>query len=179
MKKSKLPSILFCTGILVFMISGCQKENQLGTSPAISPTVSISTDESIGSADKNIGHTFDATFTKWITNFPTMEGVVGGDVGTGTFVGDILNISTVGDITSIDVLYHFNGRVHSFTAHNFVTWNTALGTAVITGLVIEGWLKDATVTGEFDVRGICPIPTPGNAEGTTCYQGVLHIHVPK
>jgi hypothetical protein len=108
-----------------------------------------------------------------------MEGVVGGDVGTGTFVGEVLNVSSVGDITSIDVLYHFNGRVHSFTAHNFVTWNTALGTAVITGLVTEGWLKGATVTGEFDVRGICPIPTPGNAEGTTCYQGVLHISVPK
>ncbi len=179
MKKSKLQSILFGIGLLAFIFSGCQKENQLAT-PSISANESISSaNESISSANEGIGHTFDATFTKWITNFPIMEGVVGGDVGTGTFVGDVLNISSVGDITSIDVLYHFNGRIHSFTAHNFITWNTALGTAVITGLVTEGWLKGATVTGEFDVRGICPIPTPGNAEGTTCYQGVLHIHVPK
>ena len=172
MKKSKLQSILFCVGVLAFVSSGCQKENPLATPPAISANASISTNESIG-------HTFNATFTKYITNFPIMEGVVGGDVGTGTFVGEVLNISSVGDITSIDVLYHFNGRIHSFTAHNFVTWNTALGTAVITGSVTEGWLKGATVTGEFDVRGICPIPTPGNAEGTTCYQGALHISVPK
>ena len=171
MKKSKLQSILFCIGVLVFILSGCQKENQPATAPPISANASISTNE-------GIGHTFNATFTKWVTNFPIMEGVVGGDVGTGTFVGDVLNVSSVGDITSIDVLYHFNGRVHSFTAHNFVTWNTALGTAVITGLVTEGWLKGAAVTGEFDVKGICPIPTPGNSVGTQCYEGVLHVHVP-
>ena len=172
MKKSKLQSILFCIGILVFIFSGCQKENQLATPPAISTNASISSNE-------GIGHTFNATFTKWIISFPNMAGVVGGDVGTGTYAGEVLNISAVGDITSIEALYHFNGSIHSFTAHVFITWNTALGTAVITGLVAEGWLKDATVTGEFDTFGVCPIPTPGNAEGTQCYQGVLHISVPK
>ncbi|MEP6597168.1 MAG: hypothetical protein ABJA71_14540 [Ginsengibacter sp.] len=177
--KKKLISILFCIGVLAVIFSGCQKENQLATPSAISTNASISTNESTSSANESIGHTFNATFTKWVTNFPIMEGVVGGDVGTGTFEGDVLSISSAGDITTIDVLYHFNGRIHSFTAHNLVTWNTALGTAVITGLVTEGWLKGATVTGEFDVKGICPIPTPGNAEGTTCYQGVLHIAVPK
>lgn len=170
--KHKLLPILFGIGVFVFIFSGCQKENQPANPPSIATKASIATIE-------RVGHTFNATFTKWVTNFPIMEGVVGGDVGTGTFVGDVLNVSSVGDITSIDVLYHFNGRVHSFTAHNFVIWNTALGTAVITGSVTEGWLKGATVTGEFDVKGICPIPTPGNAEGTTCYQGVLHISVPK
>ena len=170
--KHKLQSILFGIGVFVFIFSGCQKENQPADPASLATKASIA-------ANERVGHTFNATFTKWVTNFPIMEGVVGGDVGTGTFVGEVLNVSTVGDITSIDVLYHFNGRIHSFTAHNFVTWNTALGTAVITGSVTEGWLKGATVTGEFDVRGICPIPTPGNAEGTTCYQGVLHISVPK
>ena len=169
----KLPSFLFGIGVLVFIFSGCQKENQLAT-----PST-ISTNESISSANESIGHTFDATFTKWVINFPNMVGVVGGDVGTGTYAGEVLDISSVGDITSIEALYHFNGRVHSFTAHVFITWNTALGTAVITGRVADGWLKDATVTGEFDTFGVCPIATPGNAEGTQCYQGALHIQVPK
>jgi hypothetical protein len=134
--KNKLRSFLFGIGVMVFIASGCQKQNQFDPAIASSAQASVSTNQ-------GIGHTFDATFTKWITNFPIMEGVVGGDVGTGTFVGDVLNISSVGDITSIDVLYHFNGRIHSFTAHNLVTWNTALGTAVITGRVTEGWLKGA------------------------------------
>ena len=127
------------------------------------------------------GHTFDITFTKWVTSFPNMAGVVGGDVGTGTFAGEILNISTVGYISSIEALYDFNGKIHSFTAHVFVTENDApgVGTATITGRVTEGWLEGANVTGEYKVWGACPIPTPGNIEGTRCYQGVLHVQVPK
>ena len=171
--KNKLQSILFCIGVLVFIFSGCQKQNQLAT-----PST-ISTNKSISSTNESIGHTFDATFTKWVVNFPNMTGVVGGDVGTGTYAGEVLNISAVGNITSIEALYHFNGRIHSFTAHVFITWNTALGTAVITGRVTEGWLKDATAIGEFDTWRVCPIPTPGDAESTQCYQGVLHISVPK
>ena len=41
------------------------------------------------------------------------------------------------------------------------------------------YLKGAPVTGEYNVWGVCPIPTPGDVEGTKCYQGMLHIHVPK
>jgi len=166
--KNKLRSILFGIGVLVFIFSGCQKQSQLAPDSAISTQ-----------ANQSIGHTFDATFTKWLVNFPNMAGVVGGDVGTGTYAGEILNISSVGDITSIEALYHFNGRIHSFTAHVFISWNTALGPGVITGSISEGWLKDGTVTGGFDTKNVCPIPTPGNSNGTECYEGVLHISVPK
>ena len=135
---------------MLFILSGCQKDRQ----------------------------TSDNTFTKWITDYPNMAGVVGGDVGTGTLAAEVLNLVTVGDITNIEALYHFHGRFHSFTAHNFVTQNDVLGTATITGQVTEGWLKGATVTGEYKVWVKCPIPTPGNSVGTQCYEGVLHVHVP-
>lgn len=172
--KNKLRSFLFGIGVMVFIASGCQKQNQFDPANAISTQASVSTNQ-------GIGHTFDATFTKYVNNYPYMTGIVGGDVGTGTYAGEVLSLSTVGYITSIEALYHFNGRIHSFTAHVFVTENDApgSGTAVITGRVTEGWLKGATLTGEFDVMGICPIPTPGNQEGTQCYQGILHISVPK
>src|SRR6185295_16332259 len=176
MKKNKLLSILFCVGVFVFIFSGCQKQDKLVPSTPISTN-----DNSINKNGKSIGHTFDNTFTKWIFNYPFMMGVVGGDVGTGTYAGEVLNLSTVGDITSVEALYHFNGGTHSFTAHVFVTENDApgVGTATITGQVTEGWHKGADVTGEYNVYGACPIPTPGNIEGTRCYQGTLHIHVPK
>ena len=121
------------------------------------------------------GHTFDVTFTKWLTSFPHMVGVVGGDVGDGTYAGKILNIGTVGNITTIHALYHINGGTHAFTADVVVTQDNVLGMAVITGRVTEGWLKSAPVTGGYKVWASCPILTPGNGQGTKCFQGTLHI----
>ncbi len=183
--KNKLQSVLFCIGALVFILSGCQKQDPLAPSSTSSTKASGTADENRrnkdGQKDKINGHTFDNTFTKWIFDYPYMMGVVGGDVGTGTYAGQVLNLSTVGDITSVEALYHFNGSIHSFTAHVFVTENDApgVGTATITGRVTEGWLEGANVTGEYKVWGACPIPTPGNIEGTRCYQGVIHVQVPK
>jgi hypothetical protein len=122
------------------------------------------------------GQAFDISFTKWIAGFPNMAGVVGGDVGAGTFTGEILNISSVGTITKIEALYHMHGSRHSFTAHVYVVENDAIGKAAITGLVTSGWLKGASVEGEYTVYSTCPIATPGNSNGTLCFQGELELH---
>ena len=132
------------------------------------------------------GHTFNDTFTKWVTTSPpaqgvvaNMLGVVGGDVGPGTYTGEVLSVNTVGNITSIHALYHFKGSKHAFTADLNVTQDESAGTATITGSITEGWLKGASVTGEYNVLAVCPIDTPDNAYGTVCFQGALHVHVPK
>jgi len=132
------------------------------------------------------GHTFDDTFTKWVTTAPpapgvvfNMAGVVGGDVGPGSYTGEVISVNTVGNITSIHALYHFNGSKHAFTADLEVTQDESAGTATITGHVTEGWLKGASVTGEYTVMAVCPLDTPDNALGTVCFQGALHVHVPK
>jgi hypothetical protein len=181
--KNKLRSVLFCIGALVFIFSGCQKQDPLAPTSINSTKASNTTDENNKNKDeqndKSIGHTFDNTFTKYIFDYPFMRGVVGGDVGTGTFAGEVLSLNTVGDITSIEALYHFNGGTHSFSAHVFVTQSEIAGTGAVTGSVTEGWLKGATVSGEYNIFGACPIPTPGNVEGTRCYQGTLHVQVPK
>ena len=174
--KNLLRSTLICIGVMTVVFSGCQKQDQ-----PVKPSANATDENMSRKGHEGIGHTFDNTFTKWINNYPYMTGVVGGDVGPGTYAGEILNLNTVGYITSIEALYHFNGRVHSFTAHVFVTEDDTpgVGTATITGSVTEGWLKGASVTGEYKVWSACHIPTPGNQEGTQCYQGVLHLHVPK
>ena len=132
------------------------------------------------------GHTFDDTFTKWVTTSPpaagvvaNMVGVVGGDVGPGTYAGEVLSADTVGNITSIHALYHFNGNKHAFTADLNITQDESAGTATITGKISDGWLKGASVTGEYNVLAVCPIETPDNAYDTVCFQGALHVHVPK
>jgi hypothetical protein len=132
------------------------------------------------------GHTFDATFTKWVTTWPPTEnipanmvGVVDGDVGPGMYTGEVISASTVDNITSIEAFYHFNGSKHIFTAHLNITQDESAGTATITGDITEGWLKGASVIGEYNVLAVCPIDTPDNAFGTVCFQGALHIQVPK
>ena len=132
------------------------------------------------------GHTFDNTFTKWVTTWPPTENVpanmvgnVGDDVGHATSLSDLISENMVWNSTNIHALYHFNGSKHAFTADINVTQDESAGTATITGYVTEGWLKGAFVTGEYRVLAVCPMETPDNVFGTVCFQGALHVHVPK
>jgi len=122
------------------------------------------------------GHDFDVSFTKWITSYPNMAGVVGGDVGTGTFAGEILSLtpSADGSTLTIDALYHINGGIHSFSVEVLVTQNNLTGTATITsvGTIADGWLHGWPVRGAYNVLSGCP----GNPSGP-CFQGTLQIHV--
>jgi hypothetical protein len=106
------------------------------------------------------------TFTKWITAFPAMAGVVGGDVGDGTYAGEILKY-TPGSTTVIEALYHFSGSRRSFTALVHIE-QTGLK-AVITGVVTDGWLKGHPVKGKY--TQITCIEAPDG----TCFRGKLDI----
>jgi hypothetical protein len=125
---------------------------------------------------------YDATFTKWVTTsapaagvVANMVGVVGGDVGTGTYAGDLLSADTVGNTTSIHAIYHFNGSKHAFTADLKITQDESAGTAALAGQVTDGWLKGAAVTGQYKILAVCPMETPDNAYEKTCFQGTLHL----
>ena len=119
----------------------------------------------------------NATFTKWVTDATagTMVGVVGGEVGPGTYAGQILAYNDDKTTTTIHATYHVNGSKQAFTADLNIAQSDAAGTAVITGIVTEGWLKGAAVTGEYKVLAVCNMPTPNNAYGTVCFKGTLHL----
>ncbi len=110
------------------------------------------------------------TFTKWLTDYPAMTGVVGGDVGTGTYAGEILKY-TPGATTVIEALYHFNGSRHSFTAlvHVEQTGDVPGSKAAISGVVTDGWLKGSPVKGKYTQI------TCSQAPNGTCFQGTLDI----
>jgi hypothetical protein len=131
------------------------------------------------------GHTVDVTFTIWMTsppNFPSfagvsLAGVVGGAVGDGSFAGKVLSEDLSlepGFWQGLDQ-FKFYGEEHSFSAEVHIKHDTTTGLAVITGVVTHGWLKGAQVTGGYTSYLPCPIATPGNAVGTLCFQGALHI----
>jgi len=111
------------------------------------------------------------TFTKWIAGYPNMAGVVGGDVGPGTYAGEILSrtgTGTVADPILIPADYHFSGSRHSFTARvDIVEIGTA---ATISGAVTEGWLQGNLAEGEFSV-----IQCTHDGVTTTCFQGTFDI----
>ena len=133
------------------------------------------------------GHTFDVTFTKWVTSLPanppslagvSMAGVVGGDVGDGTFTGEVLSDDhSVPGFWLAHARYEFHGEKHSFIAdvHVIEDDTTTPATAVVTGVITQGWLKGARLTGGYTVVPMSPIPTPGNVFGTLCFQGALDI----
>ena len=113
------------------------------------------------------------TFTKWrIPPFPlppsggilvNMAGViVGGDVGNGTFTGEVLSsvVDPATGVITTEAVYHFHGSKHSFTARvHAVQEVLGLGQkGVLTGVVSDGWLKGHAVEGEWTV-----VPP-------TCYQ---------
>jgi len=121
----------------------------------------------------------DVTFTKWVTQntaFPyDMKGVVGGDVGDGTFTGEVLSAVDDGTTTKLHALYHVNGGKQSLTADLLIAQTDATGAGVFTGVVTIGYLKDSAVTGGYERLAVCNIATPGSVIGTRCFHGTLHI----
>jgi hypothetical protein len=111
----------------------------------------------------------------------SMDGVVGGDVGEGTYSGMVVSDDTTSNpgFWLGQALYGFKGSKHSFVAYNLITEDdtTSLVTATIHGYVNAGWMMGAHVTGEYTQYDPCPIPTPGNVLGTVCFQGTLHLQV--
>jgi len=111
------------------------------------------------------------TFTKWIAGYPNMAGVVGGDVGAGTYSGVIITrtgTGTVADPILITADYHFHGSTHDFSARVDIV---EIGTeATINGIVTDGWLKDNLVEGAFSV-----ISCGHDGTTSTCFRGTLDV----
>ncbi|HEY3336533.1 MAG TPA: hypothetical protein VGK16_14965 [Candidatus Limnocylindrales bacterium] len=132
------------------------------------------------SADSRAHRNAETTFTKWITAVPgvppvirNMAGIVGGDVGSGTFTGEVLSVNVTGTTKVLDAAYHFSGSTHAFSASVHVVQSGLVNgsTAVITGRVTEGWLKDNLVAGQY-TQVTCE-QSPGVLG--TCFQGTLDI----
>jgi hypothetical protein len=124
----------------------------------------------VASAD-GFGRT-EITFTKWLTTFPNMAGVVGGDVGTGTYAGEILTYDPAlagGKITRITADYHLNGSVHQSTVR-LTVWQFDNNFALLSGAVTSGWRSGGYAFGTYKVLATCP----GNPAGP-CFEGTLYI----
>lgn len=116
----------------------------------------------------------EVSFTKWITAFPLMEGGVG-HTGEGVFAGEVLNAKPttnrgITSITSLEAVYEVQAGRHSFTALLRGGQNNVTRTAVLDGVILNGWRTGARVHVEFDIISTCD----GKPAGP-CFQGTIRI----
>ena len=117
--------------------------------------------------------TATVTFTKWVIGYPMLAGFVSGDVGSGSFTGEVISRDPTvakGKIIEIEAIYQFKGNSHAFDSLVHVRQNAAKGTAVVTGLVTDGWMEGAQISGEF--KTIKCDESPSKA----CFQGALNLY---
>ena len=138
--------------------------------------VTLSLGAGVTSANSGKPHVVaENTFTKWITATPNlpgevkdMGGIVGGDVGDGTFTGTVLGATPITGGLALKAIYGFNGSAHSFKALMHIDQVDA--SAVLIGVITEGWYQGHLVEGHY-VMGTC---THGDVTGT-CFAGTLDI----
>jgi hypothetical protein len=146
----------------------------------VSPTRPSGVAGASAQAQVGAGRPVEVTFTKWITAYPAMAGVTGGDV-PGTFSGAVLDRDPFenGTIVRLEARYGVTAAdpAHSFVAHIEGKQNNTRREAVLNGTVISGWLVGAQVHVTYQV--IVPAPgtscVPAAPVNSNCFQGTIHI----
>jgi len=111
------------------------------------------------------------TYTKWFAPaFPTMQGVVGGDI-EGTFGGAVLTRTVLPTVVLLEARYEIiaNKPSHSFTAMIAGSLDRATGLAVLDGTVTAGWLTGKAVHVEFLTISCTQAPNG------TCFTGTIRV----
>ena len=113
----------------------------------------------------------EVTFTKWVTTFPDMAGFTGGDV-VGTYAGEILSRTPFdnGVIVQLEARYEVidPSGLHSFKT--VIQGKSTKGTAVLNGVVTDGWMIGARTQVTFETITPCQFGTRN-----VCFQGTIRV----
>jgi hypothetical protein len=116
------------------------------------------------------------TFEKWFTTYPAMTGNT--SLGAGTFAGTITKriVFDNGVIVKLQALYRFTdpSGSHSFAALIEGTQNLETATAVLNGVITDGWRVGARVHVTFQIIRPCALAIGPSAPGV-CFQGTIQI----
>jgi hypothetical protein len=159
--------------LALIVAGGCTGRDATAPSTsAMSPDVGVSADRSPGES-----RFARITYEKWITKYPAMAGNANGVLGA--FSGTIKQrlVSADGKIIHLVAEYvitDLKRKGHSFTALVEGDQSLWTNTAVLIGVVTQGWKKGAPVLVNFDVLTPCTVSTAPS--GTkTCFQGTIRI----
>jgi hypothetical protein len=152
--------------LMLCVVSACS-----GTSPTDSLRQQASVRSSGIDASQQVGVT-EFTFEKWFTAYPTMTGNT--SLGDGTFAGQILSRVPFdnGVIVKLEALYQITDPSgdQSFTARIQGTENLETMSAVLNGVITDGWRAGSQVHVTFDVIAPCPIHNRA-----TCFRGTIRV----
>ena len=146
------------------LAAGCESTGSRPTAPSSSAATATQTQPN--------ARPVEVTFTKWVTAFPDMAGLTGGDV-EGTFEGEVLQRTPLDNgIVQLTARYQVidPAGLHSFTAIIQGTQNSQTRSAVLNGVVTEGWLAGAQVHVDFDVVTPCEF-----GSSNTCFRGTIRV----
>ena len=158
-------------GVCLFT-AACSGQPFSPTSPSGAPGLGAQTQAGAGPVE--------VTFTKWITDYPALAGIAGGDA-PGTFAGTVLGLNPFDNstIVQIEALYGVtaDNPAHSFVARIEGKQNNMTQEAVLNGTVTSGWLVGARVHVSYDV--IVPASgtscVPAAPLDSPCFQGTIRI----
>ena len=128
-----------------------------------------------GAGDNNAP--VNISFTKWVTTYPRMEGLTGGDV-PGVFVGEVLqrqvsvnpNLNSIIRLEAIYEVHDANGSL--FTALIRGGTDGVTGAALLDGVILAGWRTGAPVHVEFETIATGCVGAP---PATACFEGTIHV----
>ena len=117
------------------------------------------------------------SFEKWFTTYPAMTGNIP-IYGDGTFAGTITKRIAFdnGGIVQLGAIYQVTDPSgdHSFTAAIEGTENLVTATAVLNGVITEGWRVGARVHVTFQIIRPCAMAIGPSVPGV-CFQGTIQI----
>jgi hypothetical protein len=147
----------------------------------------------------------DVTFTKWrtavlppsgVSTRSLLKGYVGGDLGAGDFVSEVLSRQASTTCTAFDppctpgttpptitvpiaalhAIYEVQVGEYSFTALIQGGSNGVTGVGLLDGVILDGWRTGAQVHVEFEtIPATIGCVALGAPVGVACNQGTIHI----
>ncbi len=127
----------------------------------------------------------EVTFTKWITAYPLMGGVTGGDV-PGEFVGEVLarQVSQLpadhcyappscGRVIRLEAVYEVRAGDRSFAALIRGGTSGDTGDALLDGVILSGWRTGAQVRVAFQTVSSCT--GPDGIVHSPCFDGTIRV----
>ena len=158
--------------ILGVCVLGVACDGQRSSSLTLPTSPSSATITATGTPPRKAGAPLvEVTFTKWITTFPAMAGFTGGDV-VGTYAGEVLNRTAFdnGVIVQLEARYEVidPSGLHSFKT--IIQGKSTNGSAVLNGVITEGWMVGARTQVTFETITPCQFGTRN-----VCFQGTIRV----
>jgi hypothetical protein len=157
-------------GLCVFLAACNSQLPSSPSAPSIAATIGTTQTQ-----PEEVGRPVEVTFTKWLVDPATRDfvGFTGGEV-VGTMATRVLRSTPFdnGVIVQLEARYGVidPSGLHSFTAHVQGQRNTETASAVLNGLITDGWLVGAQVQVKFDVITPCQFGTRN-----VCFQGTIRV----